>query len=90
MKGLEALCYLDDIAHGRKMDFDAYELKLIVEKELKVLEIIKSKDVWFYEIRMYKNVEEYNNAQCNFGLSKLTQQEYKLIKEVLKDESNND
>ena len=40
-KELEALCYLDDIAHGRKMDLDPHELKLIIEKALKALEIIK-------------------------------------------------
>ena len=41
MKGIEALCYLDDIAHGRKMEYDAHDLKLVVEKELKALEIIR-------------------------------------------------
>ena len=30
----EALCYLDDIAHGRKMEYDPHVLKKIVEKHL--------------------------------------------------------
>ena len=41
MKSIEALVYLDDIAHGRIMDYDAHELKLIVEKDLEVLAILK-------------------------------------------------
>ena len=41
MTSKEALCYLDDIAHGRKMEYDPHELKCIVEKDLEVLEIIK-------------------------------------------------
>lgn len=86
MKGLEALCYLDDIAHGRIMDFDAHELKLIVEKELKALEIIKNKEVWVCDIRMYKNVNKYNDVQRLFGYSKLTKEEYELLREVVIDE----
>lgn len=35
---LEALSYLDDIAHGRKMEYDPHVLKRIVEKGLKRLE----------------------------------------------------
>lgn len=31
---LQALEYLDDIAHGRKMKYDAHELKCIVENAL--------------------------------------------------------
>lgn len=40
-KALQALCYLDDIAHGRKMNLDPHELKLIIEKELNALESFK-------------------------------------------------
>lgn len=43
MTSKEALCYLDDIAHGRKMEYDAHELKCIVEKDLEILENIKRK-----------------------------------------------
>ena len=69
-KGLEALCYLDDIAHGRKMNLDAHELKLIVEKELKALEIIKK-----CPFDLLEWAENYDNANgTNF---------YALLKEVL-------
>ena len=34
----EALSYLDDIAHGRKMEYDPHVLKRIVEKGLKRFE----------------------------------------------------
>ena len=33
---LEALSYLDDIAHGRKMEYDPHVLKRIVEKGLEI------------------------------------------------------
>ena len=83
-KGLEALQYLDDIAHGRKMDLDAHELKLIVEKELKALEIIKK-----YNIRPSDFIyhTSYKVYQCNMsfiGDDKLmSEEEYNLLKEVL-------
>ena len=54
MTPIEALRYLDDIAHGRKMEYDAHELKNIVESELKkqfeILRILKeSIDKEIYE-----------------------------------------
>lgn len=39
--GLEALSYLDDIAHGRKMNLDPHELKIIIENILKDYEDVK-------------------------------------------------
>lgn len=83
-KGLEALCYLDDIAHGRKMRLDPHELKLIVEKELQALEIIKKKpfnNVWFV---YYKDYEDYyENAEYADESKKLTEEEWNFLKEVL-------
>ena len=38
---LEALSYLDDIAHGRKMEFDPHELVEIIKPHLKASEILK-------------------------------------------------
>lgn len=38
---LVALCYLDDMAHGRKMSLDPNELKLIIETELRKVENLK-------------------------------------------------
>lgn len=74
-KGLEALCYLDDIAHGRKMKLDAHELKLIIEKELNALEIIKTKCV---DIRWVVGNNPF--IEPNYFL---TQEEYEILKEVL-------
>ena len=62
MNSKEALCYLDDIAHGRKMEYDPHELKCIVEKDLKILEIIKRKLIIatnFVSFITYDNDEEY-------------------------------
>jgi len=85
MKGLEALSYLDDIAHGRKMRLDPHELKLIVEKELKALEIIKKKEIIIHVLLL-------NFKRFDFPLGynslvdtkyQITQKEYDLLKEVL-------
>ena len=65
-KGLEALCYLDDIAHGRKMDLDPHELKLIIEKELKALEII---------------LKYFDNMMFIDSLDSLPEKTYKKYKE---------
>ena len=80
-KVLEALCYLDDIAHGRKMDYDAHELKLIIEKELKALEIIKEKRVDIGWLIRSENCSKYN---LGVGESQaLKKEEYDLLKEIL-------
>lgn len=41
MTSKRALEYLNDIAHGRKMNYDAHDLKKIIEKDLEALEILK-------------------------------------------------
>jgi len=76
IKALEALCYLDDIAHGRKMSLDPHELKLIIEKELKALEIIKP---------LVDLTKGTNYCWLWLGLNgvQITQEEYDLLKEVL-------
>ena len=81
-KCLEALCYLDDIAHGRKMKYDPHELKLLIEKELKALEIIKEKRVDIGWLIRSENCSKYN---LGVGSSQaLKKEEYNLLKEVLK------
>ena len=80
-KSLESLCYLDDIAHGRKMNLDPHELKLIVEKDLKVLNILKNKLVNILAIIHFNKLETYNIA-CVKG-RELTEKEFTLIKEWL-------
>lgn len=79
-KGLQALCYLDDIAHGRKMSLDPHELKLIIEKELKALAIIK---------KIVKIVDYSDHTIANGNLVILqggeikTKEEYELLREIL-------
>lgn len=71
----EALGYLDDMAHGRKMNLDPNELKLTIEKELKALEIIKK------HIRVYK-IQHFGEQIIPVD-SYLEKEEYDLLKEVL-------
>ena len=78
-KSLEALCYLDDIAHGRKMDLDPHELKLIIEKDLKALEIIRNKHISKYAIDTLE--QDWNLIEVKG--KDITQEEYNLLKEVL-------
>ena len=80
----EALCYLDDIAHGRKMEYDPHELKCIVEKDLEVLEIIKKKNVATFLIPCCNNARDYSMKTS--GFEALTDKEFKLLKEWLENE----
>ena len=92
MKALEALAYLDDIAHGRKMDYDPHELKLLVEKELKALEIIKKKQVdigLFLESLSVWHMPSINYYNQEISMrdwaetKKLSKSDFNLLKEVL-------
>ena len=83
---LEALCYLDDIAHGRKMKYDAHELKLFIEEQLRALEIIKEKvfPLVYFEYLPERKGNEYRVYDNElYQYSDLTQSEYELLKEVL-------
>lgn len=74
MSGLEALSYLDDIAHGRKMDYDPHELKKIIENELLILHDIKMHfagvvaDLYFpcLSIRIYQTLGFKNFDEKKF------------------------
>ena len=95
IKGLEALCYLDDIANGRKMSLDPHKLKLIVEKELKALEIIIKKFIspkdfvlcnYTLNNKKWLSYEEYKKAYMNYYEDDeylLLEEEYEILKEVL-------
>lgn len=93
MKGLEALCYLDDIAHGRKMSLDPHELKLVIEKELKALDLIKEKKINVPVIMFYlkqdcsyeKILHEYNTWAIEYTETYrvLFYEDINLLKEVL-------
>ena len=100
MKSIEALQYLDDIAHGRIMDYDPHELKLIVEKDLEVLEIIRKKKVdidylyclytWYrdynYENPIVYTLEKYN-CQLEFN-RQITQKEFTKIIQWLEEKKH--
>ena len=85
MKSIEALEYLDDIAHGRIMDYDPHELKLIVEKDLEILELLKNKIVNMEILKFL--IEEYGNDKAleiyNFYSIKLTKEELLKLKQWL-------
>ena len=62
----------------------------VIRKELKALEIIKTKNVDIIELKMSLSVKQYNNA-ISFKISykkeyELIQEEFDLLKEVLEDE----
>lgn len=65
-----------------------YEIKPLfdktIEKKLKALEIIIEKRVNVWAIVMTKNVDEYNFSIVNEIAKKLTQEEYKLLKGIMK------
>lgn len=84
-KGLEAL--KEHIIALKSMGYTRCEewLDLIViEKELKALEIIKEKELNIFFVKRF--VKRYNrkdfNYQCRYE-QQLTQEEYDLLKEVL-------
>lgn len=54
----------------------------IIENKLKALEIIKEKNVNVPKLRNSSNLEEYN--RCFVDAYILTQEEYDLLKEILK------
>ena len=83
-KSLEALCYLDDIAHGRKMSLDPHDLTLIIEKELKALEIIRNKLIDIQDVILFDTYSMFNQRRSLRGLTLITKEEYDLLKEVLK------
>lgn len=59
----------------------------IIEKSLKALEIIKEKEVDIHNLLISETVEQYNSYTHWLGYKgNLTQEEYDLLKEVLKNE----
>ena len=86
----EALCYLDDIAHGRKMEYDPHVLKKIVEKHLgdgkyaiKILRIIYNHpfaiEVLFHTGSLGKR------AEARYMWSTISDEEVKELKEFFSD-----
>ena len=84
MTDLEALeCIVVDLVPKAK-EHNKDEIKDI-EKDLEVLEIIKNKDVRIRVLLASKNVEEYNYSIL-FEIQHLTQEEFDLLKEWLKND----
>ena len=78
MTAKEALRYLDDIAHGRKMEYDPHELKNMVERELDVLEILKQAS----DDEVYKATKK---TQMVFFLADDGREDYKKVQEWLEE-----
>ena len=90
VKNLRTSCYRDDRMVAISMPyFDKFldnlekELKE-KEKQDKALEIIKKKNVNILEIKLCNDYEEYNRCASGFDVEELTQEEFDLLKEVLK------
>lgn len=92
-KELTALEALNTIYDKYATDDDFLEddkLFSTIEKALKVLEIIKEKEVCIYLFTGCDNVKQYNNSMDLFEMPKkdrhkyhLTQEQFDLLKEVL-------
>lgn len=69
---------------GKKEDYESIKpnYKKLYEEAKKALEIIKKKGINLYKLKICDSCEEYNQL-CNTDLP-LTQEEYDLLKEVLK------
>ena len=84
-KGLEAFNEVIDTICCQRPNPNLQNATDIVVKELKALEIIKSKNVDIAILKNTENVEQYNNTVLLFFKcsKELTQEEYDLLKEVL-------
>ena len=74
---------LEDEHYTLSEDERVVERKLIIETALKALEIIKEKGLDILEFRHAFSLYEYNACK-SVGCEELTQEEYDLLKEVLK------
>ena len=85
MNGLEALKRIrqETAPNTYCKDFDKEECCNTIEKELKAFEIIKAKKVETYHLSRCKTLIQYNSA-WDIGGMDLTQDEFDLLKEVLK------
>ena len=87
---LKALETIKEITSSREQGFNTklkndvyYQKELnIIEKSLKALEIIKEKMVDIHALKYACDLESYNIHKWS-DCKKLTQDEYKLIKEIL-------
>lgn len=97
MKGLEAIKIIDDTFRYGHTDDEGYEVppyKMCdvcdeqfetIKKELKAFDIIVAKNVDMYRLAVADNVASYNKW-TEFDEYWLTEEEFDLIKEVLKND----
>ena len=79
---LEALDYLTDMAYGRKTEYEAYDLEVLIRDYLKALEIIKEKNINVGLI-MRVTLLSYNTIFVTENWKRLTKKEYCLLMKVL-------
>lgn len=79
LPALVALNYLEDIAQGRKIDYDPHDLEQIVEKIVVAVEIVNKKRVNI-DFLLRLGYEDYNIGLS--GERKIWDTEYNLLKEV--------
>ena len=85
MNGLEALDYLKRNRRRHYLDGDrSIESLDAIEKELKALEILKNTCIENWKIRISENYKEYIDEYINNCTEYITEEEYNLLKEVLK------
>lgn len=74
----EALGYLDDIAHGRKMNYDPHKFKEIVAEDLEVLEILKRAP--FILETLFDNYEMPKEMEDRYFYGTISDAEVKKVK----------
>ena len=86
----EALCYLDDIAHGRKMEFDPHVLKRIVQNGLEsgerahdILRIIFNAPSIIEQLFSLNQLGE--SAKQRYFWGTITDEDVKKVKEFFRD-----
>ena len=86
LTAIEALNYLDDIAHGRKMEFDPHDLFNIVkkhleagEKAIEILNIIYNRP--FIIETLYHIGELGKLAESRYMWATVSEEEVKKVKE---------
>lgn len=90
MESLEALENLSEIVSlalceiPMELDFNTDEARITIENELKALEIIKNKRVDILHFMISVDVNWYNSNWAHMSKDCLTQEEFTLLKEILK------
>ena len=82
-KGLEALKQLV-VSYEEKIDCEKSNYYLVIEKELKALEIIRNKLIDIQDVILFDTYSMFNQRRSLRGLTLITKEEYDLLREVLK------